>query len=146
MKVVLLILILSGGFVSGNISRGDQDQGVMLDEDIKVMTLEDILSNNNNTDTDTSNFDIVDEKSIDEELNADDPAKDPVKTNWLIVVFCCFAAFILILLTVGVMFLYMKGNQVCTCFIVYVFYLSFLSVLVKGDKMKKSEKKKVLRK
>ena len=127
MKVVLLILILSGGNVSGTISRGDQDQGVMLDEDVKEMTLEDILSINNSTDTDTdtSNFDIVDEKSIDEELNADDLDTDPVKTKWLIVVFCCFAAFIVILLTVGVMFLYMKGKQVFTCF-VYVFYLSFL--------------------
>ena len=112
MKVVLLILILSGGYVSETISRGDQDQGVMLDEDIKDMTLEDILSNNNNTDTDTSNFDIVDEKSIDEELNADDPDKDPVKANWLIVVFCCFGAFIVILLAVIVATLFVKGNQV----------------------------------
>ena len=120
MKVVLLVLILSGGFVSGTSVRGDQDQGMMLDEDIKEMTLQDILSDNS-TDTDTSNFDIVDEKSIDEEMNTDDPDKDPVKTKWLIVVFCSFAAFIVILLTVGVMFLYMKGNQLFkSCCIVFL--------------------------
>ena len=121
MKVVLLILILSGGFVSGNISRGDQDQGVMLDEDIKVMTLEDILSNNNNTDTDTSNFDIVDEEKIEEELNAGEGQdQDPVKTNWRIVLYCSVAFFIIILLVIGVIFLYMKGNQLLkSCFIVF---------------------------
>ena len=129
MKVVLLILFLSGGYVSGTKVRGDQDQGMMLDEDIKEMTLEDIMSINNSTDTDTdtSNFDIVDEKSIDEEMNTDDPDKDPVKTKWLIVVFCSFAAFIAILLTVGVMFLYMKGNQVLSTPVSLSFiYPSFL--------------------
>ena len=114
MKVVLLILILSGGYVYGTSARGDRDQGMMLDEDVKTMTLEDVLSITNSTDTDTktSTFDIVDEKSIDEELNTDDPDKDPVKNNWLIVVSCCFAAFIVILLAVVVATLFVKGNQV----------------------------------
>ena len=126
MKVILLILILSGGFISSTTASDSGDQGLMFDEDIKEMTLEDILSNNgSDTDTSTSNFDIVDEEEIDEELSAGDPDQDPVKTNWQIVVLCCLAFFILVLLTIGVMFLYMKGNQVLiSCFI--VFYLSFL--------------------
>ena len=110
----MLILIFSGGYVYGTSARGDRDQGMMLDEDVKTMTLEDVLSITNSTDTDTktSTFDFVDEKSIDEELNADDPDKDPVKANWLIVVFCCFGAFIVILLAVVVATLFVKGNQV----------------------------------
>ena len=63
MKAVLFILIVCGVLISRSSARGDQD--LMFDEDIKEMTLDDILSlsdNSTDTDTNTSSFDIVDEK------------------------------------------------------------------------------------
>lgn len=89
-------------------ARGDQD--ILMDEDIKEMTLDDIGDIN----TESSGFDIVDERILDEEMNAD-PDQDPVKKNWIIVVICCLVAFIIILLTLGVIFLFnlhKKGKQV----------------------------------
>ena len=112
MKVVLFILIFSGGYISSSIARGDQDQ--LFDEDIKEMTLDDILSlsdNSTDTDTNTSSFDIVDEKSIDEKLDADDPDQGSLQSNYLIVFFCCISAFIVVVLIVGGMVLYIQGKS-----------------------------------
>ena len=117
--MVLLILFLSGKFLlTASAARGDQDQDILLDEDIKEMTYEDLenilSSNDTENETNTSSFDILDESSIDEELNAD-PDQDPDKTNWMIVLICCIIGFILLLLIIGAMFLYnlyRKGNQV----------------------------------
>ena len=112
MKVVLFILIFSGGYISSAIARGDQD--LLFDEDIKEMTLDDILSlsdNSTDTDTNTSSFDIVDEKSIDEKLDADDPDQGSLQSNYLIVFFCCISAFIVVVLIVGGMVLYIQGKS-----------------------------------
>ena len=112
MKVVLFFLIFSGGYISSAIARGDQD--LLFDEDIKEMTLDDILSlsdNSTDTDTNTSSFDIVDEKSIDEKLDADDPDQGSLQSNYLIVFFCCISAFIVVVLIVGGMVLYIQGKS-----------------------------------
>ena len=120
MSRILLILILSGEFILTTArARGDQDPDILLDEEVKEMTaddLEDILgSKSSGTETNTSNsFDIVDENSIDEEMNAD-PDQDPVKTNWMIVVIGCSVGFIVIMVTIGALFLCnlnKKGNRV----------------------------------
>ena len=113
MSPVLLILILSWEFLlTTGLSRGDQGKDILLDEDIKEMTYEDLEGIN--TESNTSSFDIVDESSIDAEMNADRD-QDPEKTNWMIVLICCIVGFILILLTMGALVLYnlqRKGNQV----------------------------------
>ena len=112
MKVVLFILIFSGGYISSVIARGDQD--LLFDEDIKEMTLDDILSlsdNSTDTDTNTSNFDMVDEKSIDDKLYADDPDQGSIQSNYLIVFFCCISAFIVVVLIVGGMVLFIRGKS-----------------------------------
>ena len=112
MKVVLFFLIFSGGYISRSSAREDQD--LMFDEDIKEMTLDDILSlsdNSTDTDTDTSSFDIVDEKSIDGKLDADDPDQGSLQSNYLIVFFCCISAFIVVVLIVGGMVLYIQGKS-----------------------------------
>ena len=112
MKAVLFILIVCGVLISRSSARGDQD--LLFDEDIKEMTLDDILSlsdNSTDTDTNTSSFDIVDEKSIDEKLDADDPDQGSLQSNYLIVFFCCISAFIVVVLIVGGMVLYIQGKS-----------------------------------
>ena len=112
LSIVQIILLLSGALIPGAIARGDQDQDMLLDENIKEMTYGDVeeILGGNNTETNNNSFDVVDENSIDEELNADDPHQDRAKTNWMIIGLCCLAAFTLILLAVGSWFLYRKGN------------------------------------
>ena len=112
MKAVLFILIVCGVLISRSSARGDQD--LMFDEDIKEMTLDDILSlsdNSTDTDSNTSNFDMVDEKSIDDKLYADDPDQSSIQSNYLIVFFCCISAFIVVVLIVGGMVLYIRGKS-----------------------------------
>ena len=113
---ILLILILSGEFIFtvSAAARGDQDQDILMDEELKEMTYDDLADILASQNTNSSSFDIVDEKSIDEEMNAE-PDQDPVKTNWKIVLICCIVGVILILLSIAAMFLYnlhRKGNQV----------------------------------
>ena len=112
-SIVLIILLLSGSLIPGAIARGDQDRDELYDENIKEMTYGDVaeILAGNNTETNNSSFDVVDENIIDEEMNADDPSQDKVKTNWMIIGLCCLAAFILILLAVGSV-LCRKGKQV----------------------------------
>ena len=107
-------------------ARGDQDQDILMDEDIKEMTLDDLGDIN----TESSGFDIVDERILDEEMNAD-PDQDPVKTNWIIVVICCLVAFIIILLILGAIFLFnlhKKGNQVLISAFLALSYLPYCIV------------------
>ena len=69
MKVALLILILSGSFISRNNATGEKDQEDILDEDIKEMTFEeDILVRE--TQGKTSDEDILDEEF--KELNLEE--------------------------------------------------------------------------
>ena len=56
-------------------------------------------------------FDMVDEKSIDDKLYADDPDQGSIQSNYLIVFFCCISAFIVVVLIVGGMVLYIQGKS-----------------------------------
>ena len=148
--LILLILIASGQVILTASARGEDvsvnmtpppisqrapargDQDILMDEDIKEMTLDDLGDIN----TESSGFDIVDERILDEEMNAD-PDQDPVKTNWIIVVICCLVAFIIILLILGAIFLFnlhKKGNQVLIS--VTLSYLSYCIVFSQSRKEK----------
>ena len=75
MPRVLFFLIVSGVFIPRAVASKEQehDQDVMMDEDIKEMTNENILSGNNNE----TNSSFVDDRSMDKELK-DIPDPDTV--------------------------------------------------------------------